>query len=393
MTMLLLEQTVRTKEWPRFEIVERKGQGHPDSICDGVVEEAARALARAYLERFGRILHFNLDKALLAAGASSPRFGGGTVEAPMRFIFGDRAAAEYQGQRIAVAELMEASARTWLSRNVPRVDLEKQVTFQSEVRAGSAELTALYEAQVPGANDTSTGVGFWPLTETERLVMEAERHINEPAFKERFPETGEDVKVMGVRRDANLELTVALAFVDRFINDEASYFRKKRELEELLLAHLRTGLRQLDDIALRINTLDEPGRGERGTYLTVSGTSAESADSGEVGRGNGLLGFTSATRPWSAEAVAGKNPLSHVGKIYNHLAQRAAERIAALDSVAEASVFLVSRIGGPLDAPQFSAVRPTLRPGAHLEDVRADIEATIDQTLSEVTSFVDEWLG
>jgi hypothetical protein len=62
--------------WKRdVELVERKGIGHPDTICDGVAEAFARRLCRFYLDRFGVILHQNVDKALLRAGVAA--FGGG----------------------------------------------------------------------------------------------------------------------------------------------------------------------------------------------------------------------------------------------------------------------------------------------------------------------------
>jgi S-adenosylmethionine synthetase len=61
----------------RVEIVERKGTGHPDHICDSVMEAISIALCREYLDRFGTILHHNIDKGLLVAGQAEKRFGGG----------------------------------------------------------------------------------------------------------------------------------------------------------------------------------------------------------------------------------------------------------------------------------------------------------------------------
>lgn len=389
----LLEQATGPASGKRaFEIVERKGLGHPDSICDAIMEEAARALARLYLERSGQVQHFNLDKALWAAGRSSPRFGGGTVDEPSRLVFGDRALAAVDGHRLPVAELVEATARSWIGSNLRFFDPDRHLVFQSELRSGSAELLRPYLSGAPAANDTSVGVGFAPWTETERLVVRAERYINLPSFKQQFPETGEDVKVLGVRRDGVLELTVALAFVDGAIDSEHAYFEKKAQVQENVVTHLQGHLERIGELKLRCNTLDAPNNGERGVYLTVTGTSAEGADSGEVGRGNRLLGFNSATRPWSAEAVAGKNPLAHVGKIYNHLAQRAAERIAALEEIEEASVLLVSEIGAPLDEPSFAAVRLVLEAGVGLDDVKDTVEATLKQAVSEVVGFVGGWL-
>lgn len=54
------------------EIVERKGLGHPDTICDSVAEEVSLYLSRYYLENLRRILHHNVDKVLLVGGEAEP---------------------------------------------------------------------------------------------------------------------------------------------------------------------------------------------------------------------------------------------------------------------------------------------------------------------------------
>ena len=38
-----------------FEIVECKGLGHPDTICDGIAEELSLTLSRHYLAEYGKI--------------------------------------------------------------------------------------------------------------------------------------------------------------------------------------------------------------------------------------------------------------------------------------------------------------------------------------------------
>ena len=74
-----------------IEIVERKGVGHPDSMCDAIMDQVSVELSKAYLKEFGAILHHNTDKSLLVAGDVECRFGGGVVNEPMLLIFGDRA--------------------------------------------------------------------------------------------------------------------------------------------------------------------------------------------------------------------------------------------------------------------------------------------------------------
>ena len=65
------------------EIVERKGVGHPDYICDVVMESISVALSREYIKRFSAVLHHNIDKGLLVAGKVEKGFGGGRVVKPM----------------------------------------------------------------------------------------------------------------------------------------------------------------------------------------------------------------------------------------------------------------------------------------------------------------------
>jgi S-adenosylmethionine synthetase len=87
------------------EIVERKGIGHPDSICDAVAEAVSVALCRAYRECCGRVLHHNIDKGLLVAGRVDLQFGGGRVLQPMELIVGDRATDSWCGREIPVSHI------------------------------------------------------------------------------------------------------------------------------------------------------------------------------------------------------------------------------------------------------------------------------------------------
>lgn len=370
------------------ELVERKGLGHPDTICDAMMESVSVALSREYLQIAGRVLHHNVDKGLLVAGQSTPAPGGGTVDAPIRIIFGDRATAEFAGRKIAVGEIVEATARRWLSGNLRFVDPLKHVVLQNEIQPGSPELTDIFARETVTANDTSAAVGFAPLSETECLVLAAERLLNSAEFKSRFPEAGEDVKVMGIRTGRNLHLTVAVAFVDRFITSPQSYFERKAAMRDELQQSLQAQLHTLDSVDVRLNMLDDPSRGAGGMYLTVLGTSAEGADSGEVGRGNRVNGVISLNRPMTMEAAAGKNPVSHVGKIYNVLSHHLADRICRqCDAVQEVYVRLCSQIGRPIDDPWSISVQLSLAPGATTADLEPSIRDIIEQEMASIQTF------
>jgi S-adenosylmethionine synthetase len=368
--------------------VGRKGKGHPDSICDAVAGAVSLALCRGYQATFGRILHHNTAQGLLVAGRTLPRLGGGQVVEPMRLVVGDRAVGGCHGKRIEVGAIAEASAKGRLRAHLRFVDPERHLVFQNELKEGSPELTDIFERDVIGANDTSAAVGYAPLTETERLVLAAEQWLNSPDFQRRFPEAGEDVKVMGVRRDRDLTLTVALAFVDRFVADARSYFRRKEEMRLALTEYLTGRLHALDRVAVHLNTLDDPARGEGGMYLTVLGTSAEGGDCGQVGRGNRVNGVMPLNRPIGTEAAAGKNPVSHVGKIYtlltHHIARQVAERV---QGVVEVYVWLCSQIGQPIHAPWVAAAQVVLQEGVGLPDVQPAVEAIIEQELAGIHEF------
>jgi S-adenosylmethionine synthetase len=387
---LLEELNRRPLEQQRIELVERKGKGHPDSICDAVAEAVSLALCQEYQAEFGRILHHNTDKAMLVAGRTRPRLGGGQVVEPMRLVLGDRAASEYHGKRIEIGAIAEASAKGWLKKNLRFVDTARHVVIQNELKEGSPELTDIFERKVIGANDTSAAVGYAPLTETERLVLAAERWLNSPDFQPRFPEAGEDVKVMGVRRNRELTLTVALAFVDRFVPDAGSYFRRKEEIHQALTDHLTNQLRKVDRVSIQLNTLDDPARGDGGMYLTVLGTSAEGGDCGQVGRGNRVNGLMPLNRPISSEAAAGKNPVSHVGKIYTLLTHQIAGQIVQqVPGIAEAYVWLCSQIGQPIHTPLVAAAQVIMKEGVGLCDVQSAIETVTEQELGGIHRFVD----
>jgi len=377
------------------EIVERKGLGHPDSICDAVMERISHALSREYLKRFGAILHHNCDKGLLVAGQVERRFGGGHVREAMRLVMGDRATATVGEERVNVTEIAVETAKTWLRQHLRHVDPDRHVRYQVELKPGSEELARpfLERKGVLGANDTSAAVGFAPLTETERLVLETERFLNSLAFKAAFPETGEDVKVMGVRVGRRIDLTVAMPLLDAYVASEAEYFRRKAGVTDALMDHLRNRLRperiELGEVTL--NHLDRSGAGMAGMYLSVLGTSAEDADSGEVGRGNQVNGLIALHRPRASEAAAGKNPVSHIGKIYNVLTHLLAARIhAEIPGLREVVVWLCNRIGQPVDRPQLVSLQVHLTPGITLADVDTPIRTLVKEELGRLPVFCQE---
>jgi len=367
------------------EIVERKGIGHPDTICDALAEELSRTLCRFYLDNFGLILHHNVDKALLWGGASQPAFGGGKITAPMEIFLAGRATSEYKGIKVPIAELVEQSCTNWLQANFHALDAKRDVKLHSLIRPGSADLVELYLRQektgIALANDTSCGVGYAPLSELERIVLQVEQTLNASETKQAHPEIGEDIKVMAVRHHDTIELTIACAFIDRFIADSDDYLLKKTQLARLAENIAKTVSHR--DITVSVNTADDVDADS--LYLTVTGTSAESGDDGEVGRGNRANGLITPYRPMNMEAAAGKNPVTHVGKLYNIVARQIAYALVQeIEEVDEASCFLVSRIGSPIKQPSIADVRLCLKNKGNIGAIRMHVDNIINNKLENM---------
>jgi S-adenosylmethionine synthetase len=362
-----------------FEIVERKGAGHPDTLCDALAEHFSVALSRFYLERFDLILHHNVDKVLLVGGSAEPRFGGGTVIEPIEIFFAGRATRRYKGVEVPVEALAVEASRALLRDLFHALDPVRHVKIHCLVRPGSEDLVELFERRrrsgVWLANDSSIGAGFAPLSPLERAVLAVDRALAVPEARRLQPSFGEDTKLLAARRGDQTEMTVACAFCDRFVSNIDDYLDKKAELAARVASVCGA------ETAVSVNAADN--RAENSIYLTVTGTSAEAGDDGEAGRGNRANGLITPCRPMTMEGVAGKNPVSHVGKLYNLAARDiAAAVIGAVPEIAAAECYLASRIGEPVTAPAFVHLRIAPRGGGSAAAFRQKIEPILHAQLA-----------
>jgi len=367
-----------------IEIVERKGLGHPDTICDHLTEALSEELSRLYLAEVGRIMHYNVDKALLWGGCSTPAFGGGRVTQPMEIYLAGRAVSQCGGKTIPLDDTVRAVVEKWFEQCIPAVEPRSHLRTHCLVRPGSADLDVLFERNAAGApalaNDTSIGVGFAPLSRLEATALAAEHELGRMAAGA-HPEIGRDIKIMALRQEERVLITVACAFVDRHIGDLQAYIEAKELVSDAVSRiAARHGMRAM----VSVNTADDPDTG--GLYLTVLGTSAESGDDGQAGRGNRVNGLITPFRPMTMESVSGKNAVSHVGKLYNIAAGLIADRVARLDGVDEAHCLLVSAIGRPMTEPQTASVRLRVAKGGNPEDYRIAISAIVGDELARLST-------
>ncbi len=378
----------RAVEDQDIEIVERKGIGHPDSICDGVAEHVAQALAREYIDRVGKVLHYNTDETQLVAGNAAPAFGGGEVLEPIYLLIVGRATKTYEGTRIPAERIALEAAREYLNENIPQLDVGTDIVVDVKLGEGSGDLQEVFGeegATVPMANDTSFGVGHAPLTETEQIVLNAERSLNGP-YAEENPELGPDVKLMGKREGDRIDITVAAAIIDETIDDLDDYDDAVTHVHD----HVVDLAAEYTDreVSVYVNTADNYEEGS--IYLTTTGTSAEQGDDGSVGRGNRANGLITPNRSMSMEATSGKNPVNHIGKIYNLLSTDIAETVVDdVTGIRDLRVRLLSQIGRPIDEPHVADVHVVTEDDVELGDVESQIVEIVDEELADVTSITE----
>lgn len=373
-----------------IEFVERKGVGHPDTIADGLAESVSRALCKMYIERYGRILHHNTDETQIVGGQSAPKFGGGSILEPIYILLVGRATTTVNGERLPYRTCAIKAAYEYLEKTCKNLDVEWDIVLDCMIGQGSVDLRGLYETQRLLANDTSFGVGFAPLSETETITLETERFINGKLCR-KMPELGEDVKVMACRHGSDIDLTIAVALVSSKVPDKSHYRSAIEECKENVADFAQKLTKR--NLRVFVNTADDYKKDIY--YLTVSGLSMENGDDGSVGRGNRANGLITPMRSMSMEACAGKNPVTHVGKLYNVLANQVASEIYKLGKgdILEAHTRILSQIGKPIDSPQAASAGVIYAPGVYPKKYEKDIAALYDEMLANVSSLTGQIVG
>ncbi|AUX10039.1 S-adenosylmethionine synthetase [Halalkaliarchaeum desulfuricum] len=356
------------------EFVERKGFGHPDTICDGIAEAVSRALCREYQAEFGRVLHHNTDSVLLIAGDSTPEFGGGSLNSPIRIVLGGQATAEVEDTTIPINEIAEQAAHGYLETHFEHLP-SGYVDIWPHLGPTSVDLQDLFDRGDVLANDTSIAIGYAPLSGTEEIVKTLE-----PRIWQEVDAAGKDVKVMAARSNGHLHLVIATAIISSQVSSVEEYLDVKGKVRDLALAHARA--RTDREVRVDVNTADNPDN--EIVYITETGLSAEDGDDGGVGRGNRVTGLITPHRHMSMEATAGKNPISHVGKLYNVLAKRTAERIATETDATFANVHMVSEIGMPIAEPDAVDVEAATTNHSEIADIVRSEARKLDEITTDI---------
>ncbi len=388
---------------PAFSIVERKGAGHPDTLADQLAETLSRIYARETLAMFGVVLHHNFDKLALLGGASEVRYGRGRMTAPVRVLVNGRATRRCGDTVIAVDDLIHATVRDFFGERLPELtghlSVELNVTNNASPGAvlvdgrgaeranwfAPASADALRERHGLFANDTSLGTGWAPENGVEMFVRYLSDIFSTPnPFTLARPWCGSDVKVMAFANGDTLDVVLCVPQKSMYVTSRAAYVRNYDEILEqcqTLAKELLPG-RQC---SFRLNARDIVERDE--VYLTYTGSSIESGDEGLVGRGNRVNGLITPLRPMNLEGANGKNPVYHVGKLYNVAARQIAQALHERFG-GHVEVHLVSATGQALKRPWRTLVRLST-PDVSTDSVESIVFALLDVMPQLTSEIVD----
>jgi S-adenosylmethionine synthetase len=333
--MLNIEH-IRKKE-EKIEMAELKGKGHPDTLCDDLCELSSKALSKYYLKHFNQVLHHNLDKALLVAGSAKPGFKKGKILQPIKIIIAGRATSKVGKHAIPVEQIVKKVCKDYLKR-FPLANFQ----ILTEIKPGTASLVGIAKKHI--ANDTSFGASYYPYSELEKTILEVNNFIK--SLQKKYKAIGDDTKIMGLRENKKKSLTIAIAFIGKYIRNMQEYVKLKEKIAKLIQNRFKS--------EVQINTLDNY-KDIGDIYLTVSGLSAEHGDDGNTGRGNRYNSLITPYRPMSIEAVAGKN-IFHPGKLYQILAFKIAKDLVK-NGAKYAEVRMMTQIGKSLANPKMIDVR------------------------------------
>jgi len=385
-----------------YEVVERKGMGHPDTVCDALACKLSQAYARYTIENCdGLILHHQFDKIMLIGGKTEVTFGeiGRFIE-PIRLVIAGRVSTQYRENKLPIQDLLDDTAKQYLETifRIPNIHRDLIIEHKWTDAAGPgtikesvgtiAEMFAPSDpSKVRGyghhyvSNDTSYCVAFSPYTKLEQAVLRSEEKLNAKETKEELPWMGSDIKIMGVRVGEQIQITACVPQISRFVPDLLSYSKNLKIIRDILLSELSTFFNP-DQIDLRINTKDDSE--ERNYYLTITGGSL-SGDIGVTGRGNRISGLITSNRPMSMEGASGKNPRYYAGIVYNLLSKHISEQLF-LRYKCSNEIIIVSQNGSPLLSPRHIIVITE-------REINKEAYSTIKECVSDIPKLTTMYIN
>ncbi len=354
----------------KFEVVETKGKGHPDNICDTLAEKISANYSKYCLEHYGVILRHMIDKLSILGGGSKVQFGGGEMKYPIRILVNGRFTDRYKNKKIDYMNIVSKTIKDYFQELFPLLDIdnylvivdnthhnegpgvvynEDDTTKNERIRFFEAidERDAERHNNHNRCNDTSTTVSYYPMSKLEQTVLNIEQLLNSPKYKEVNPWVGSDIKVMGIRKDNMIEITSCIPLISKYVKNLDDYKNKLNYLEKEIKKEAKK-LFKRNDIKIYLNTRDNYNNND--LYMTLIGSAVESGDEGAVGRGNRSRGVIPFSRNFSMEAACGKNPVYHTGKLFTAIGDCISKQIYEKYNV-ENVVYCTSKMGDKIEEP------------------------------------------
>lgn len=377
-----------------FEVVETKGKGHPDNICDTLAEKISANYSKYCIEHYGVILRHMIDKLSILGGGSKVQFGKGEMIAPIRMLVNGRFTDRFKNEKIDYMEIVTNTITEYFKELFPLLDTDKYLMIvdnthhnegpgvvYNEDGSTKNDRKKFFEAvdeedklrhnNHNRCNDTSTTVSYYPMSDLEQTVLEVEQRLNSNEYKEEFPWVGNDIKVMGIRKNKKVEITSCVPLISPYVKDLEDY---KSKLEIIREEVERVARKRFEDneIEIFLNTRDNYDKND--LYLTAIGSAVESGDEGAVGRGNRSRGVIPFARNFSMEAACGKNPVYHTGKLFTAIGDTISKTIYDTYGI-ENTVYCTSKMGDDIDEPWNISVELTQQVE---EEVKTEINALVN---------------
>jgi S-adenosylmethionine synthetase len=338
---------IEDKNKSNFEVVERKGKGHPDTLADTLAEELSKQYSRFTLQKIGYVLHHSFDRLMLLGGNSFVTFGRGHLIEPIKIILAGRITKSFGGYQTPVENKLIEATKRFFKINLPKMRLEKDLVISKELICNTSpcyvadtngsfkssqkywfaprNAADLLEQAGLKSTDAAIAAAYYPLSEIEKFVLDIEHGLNSVAFYKKHPWIGSDIKVVAVRTNDKTKIEIAVPQLADKVASLTEYKDNLGYVNGYITRRAKEELSHSKLIELKLNPRDDYKNLE--LYLTAIGTSLEKGDKGIVGRGNRQNGLITPTRPMSIEGRCGKIWFA-AGKIFNLIASEIAREVS-----------------------------------------------------------------
>ncbi|PIQ91690.1 MAG: hypothetical protein COV70_02450 [Parcubacteria group bacterium CG11_big_fil_rev_8_21_14_0_20_39_22] len=339
-----------------FEIVERKGVGHPDSLADALSNEISVYFSKHCIDNFGIILHHNFDKLYIGGGNFTNNFGTCDRLKPIMVQVNGRISDRFGRNMIEIESIQKKAVENYLCKVLPNITKDDLVVISNATqfhrnprRFSPRNRRDVPDADRPMANDTSLCVSHWPPTATESLVYRLEKYFWERTddgyLTPRFTEIGGDIKVFAIREDKHIDIIMSVPTLSEKTKSFKHYLELIYDYKSKLTVIAKEIVSPLDmTVSIEINPQKNP-------YMLGIGSCIECGEEGVVGRGNSILGIIAPNRCGTQESWAGKNPVYHTGRVWGYLTAKLAQSISTRLNV-KCSVSAITQCGDSLIPPK-----------------------------------------